>query len=244
MPSSPLLMLSNARPSFLIFIATLVARSILAHPIPDIPVHSSFDGKAGVTIRIEIDPRCFELDPNKAPSMLTKDLAPLPGPKKAELKSKAEAYAARAVQFFFEPGQQVKPAFQFQFTSQENVPLAKPDDIVVLTGTWSSPIPNGAKTYHIKATPEGTLSVLNFNEARGQRLERFQVLFPGEIGYKLDLQTLQPVGPATAEISASDKTSEDESGMTSPTIKIPSWAVAIGAIALIGVVVLIRGRKS
>lgn len=237
-------MLSTARLSFLLLIVTLMARSVLAHPIPDIPVHSSFDGKAGMTIRIEIDPRCFEVDPNKAPSMLTKDLAPLPGPKKAELKSKAEAYAARAVQFFFEPGQQVKPAFQFQFTSQENVPLAKPDDIVVLTGTWSSPIPRGARTYHIKATPEGTLSVLNFNEARGQRLERFQVLFPGETGYELDLQTLQPVGPAPAEIVVSDPMREDESGRTATTIKIPSWAVAIGAITLIGMVVLIRGRKS
>lgn len=232
-----------ARPSLLILIVTLVARSILAHPIPDIPVHSSFDGKAGITVRIEIDPRCFELDPNKAPSMLTKDLAALPGPKKGELKTKAEAYAARVVQFFFEPGEQVKPAFQFQFTSQENASLGKPDDIVVLTGTWSSTLPSEARTYHIKAAPEGTLSVLNFNEARGQRLERFQVLFPGETGYQLDLQTLQPVGQASAEIVASDHPSDEESVETAKTVKIPSWAVAVGAIALIGSVVLIRGRK-
>ena len=234
----------SARYSRLLSLLTFLSGAIQAHPIPDIPVHSIFDGKAGVTIRVEIDPRCFELDPNAAPSMLTKDLAALPGPEKAKLKTKAEAYASRAIQFAFEPGEPLKPAFQFQFTSQENAPLSKPDDIVVLTGTWSGAIPKGASTYHIKAAPEGTLSILNFNEARGQRLERFQVLFPGETGYKLDLQTLQPVGPPPAEIVANESASGAPSDEASRTVTLPSWVVIIGAVAVIGIVVLFRARKS
>ena len=236
-------MLRKLPPTLVLFIAALAAPLSQAHPIPDIPVHSSFDGNAGITIRIEIDPRCFELDPNKAPSMLTKDLAALPAPKKAELKTKAAVYAARAVRFIFEPGEAIQPTFNFQFTGQANVGLSKPDDVVVLTGTWSSAIPTGAATYHIAATPEGTLSVLNFNEVRGQRLERFQVLFPGETGYKLDLHTLQPLGKPAADMTVLDAEPTEEVSDSANSFAVSPLIIAIGAIALVGIAILLRGRK-
>jgi len=233
MPSSIRMPTSSFR---LLLIALLLAvgLQIQAHPIPDVPVRASFDGAGGMVIRIEVDPRCFEADPNKAPSVLNKDRAAFPADKPADLKAKAAAYAARAVQFVLEPLGPQKPEFDFQFTAPENAPLLLPDDIVVLTGTWKTTIPAIAKSYSIKAMPEGTLSVLFFNEARGEKLERFQVLFPGESSYKLDLQSLQPVGQAAAEIVAADE----------PKVIISSRVVLLAAAVFVGLIWLMRQRAA
>lgn len=183
-------------------LAPFIAR---AHPIPDIPVRASFDGAGHMTLRIEVDPRCFEADPNKAPSVLNKDLAALPATKINEWKAKAIAYADHAVEVKLEPVPGIKPDFHFDLTGQDNVSLQGPDDIVVLTGTWQTSLPAEAQRYGINARPEGTLSVLFFNEVKGQKLERFQVLFPGESSYQLDLKALAPIQKAAAAIVAKDE---------------------------------------
>jgi hypothetical protein len=212
---------------------TAIAR---AHPIPDVPVRASFDGTGNMTLRIEIDPRCFETDPNKAPSVLNKDLATLPPAKLDEWKAKAAAYAERAVEVQLQPLGAMHPEYRFDLTGQENAPLKQPDDIVVLTGTWQTKPPAAAHSYGIKAKPEGTLSVLYFNEAKGQKLERFQVLFPGESSYQLDLQTFAPIQKAAPTIVAeesSDAPSVSEFGISKGRFVIGSLAILLVGILLI-----------
>jgi len=179
-----------------------LAMPCLAHPLPDIPVDTDFDGKGGCTVRIEVDPRCFEPDPNTALSLTNADLALADAAKRQEWKTKAAAYANRNVKWVFDPTGAVQPEFVFEFTTHANVPLQNPDDVVVLTGTCICKVPVGATGYSINATPEGTLSVVIHHAARGVKVERFQVLFPGEKGYVLDLGTFLPRTAAPAPITA------------------------------------------
>ena len=218
----------------LAFLSVAFASAISAHPIPDVPVRASFDGAGGMVLRVEVDPRCFEADPNKAPSVLQKDLAAITLEQQQALREKAGAYAKHAVQVNLDPPGAAKPDYHFEFTAPENTPLAKPDDIVVLTGTWNAKLPDGAKTYGIKALPEGTLSVLFSNEARGQKLERFQVLFPGESSYQLDLNTLAPLQAAKPTITATDEP-------TSGGISLKHGL--LGGVALIVLAMIIRNAR-
>jgi hypothetical protein len=217
---------------------TAIAR---AHPIPDVPVRASFDGAGSMTLRIEIDPRCFEADPNKAPSVLNKDLAALPPAKLDEWKAKAIAYAERAVEVQLQPLGAVHPEYRFDLTGQENAPLIQPDDIVVLTGTWQTKPPTQARSYGIKAKPEGTLSVLYFNEAKDQKLERFQVLFPGESSYQLDLQTFTPLQKAAPTIVADEST--DTPSVPEFGISKGKFVIGVFALLLVGIVLIRTLRR-
>jgi hypothetical protein len=84
----------------------------------------------------------------------------------------------------------------------ENAPLKHAEDPVMLTGTWKGKIPAGTTGYSIKALQTGTLSVLYHNTALGKKLERYQILFPGETSYVLDLKTFKPRTAAPPPITA------------------------------------------
>jgi hypothetical protein len=162
-----------------------------AHPIPDVPVHAFFEEGGACRIQIEIDPRCFEADPNTAPSVLNEALLKLPESQRAEWIAKARAFAQATVEFFFEPLGKVVPDFSFEFTTHAAFPLGKPDDVVVLTGTWRTTVPAGMNGYRIRALEPGKLSVLFLNTIRGANVERMAVLFPGESSFLLDLTSAQ-----------------------------------------------------
>jgi hypothetical protein len=169
---------------------------LAAHPIPDIPVRTSFEEGGRCRIQVEVDPRCFDADPNIAPSVLNEGLKEYTEAERQEWRTQARDYVRRAVSFHFEPLGQVTPEFAFDFTAQGGGPLEKPEDIVVITGTWETTVPSGLQGYRIRALPEGTLSVLFLNNLKGQQVERMQVLFPGETSFLLDLTGLTATMPA------------------------------------------------
>lgn len=175
-----------------LFALTLLALACQAHPLPEIPVDTDFDGKGGCTVRVEIDPRSFEVDPNSAPSLTNADLAFLNAARRDDLKKQAAAYIARMVKWEFDPTGAFEPQFTFEFTTHANAPLKNPEDVVVLTGTWAGKTPAGASGYSMSASKEGVLAVVIHHVARGMPVERFQVLFPGEKSYVLDLGTFLP----------------------------------------------------
>ena len=175
-----------------------------AHPLPEIPIHASFDGQGGLSFRTEVDPRCFEPDPNVAPSVTKADFAVTPAAQQAQWKTQASEYIRKTVHFLLDGAPPLEPVFEWTFTTHENVPLASDDDVVVLTGTASVKLPPAATGFSIEATKAGQLSVILRNVVRGTALERFQVLFPGETSYVLDLKTWQPRTPPPAVIEAKD----------------------------------------
>ncbi|HYF34419.1 MAG TPA: HupE/UreJ family protein [Prosthecobacter sp.] len=183
MPRHPLRLL-------LALFGLLLCLPALAHPLPDIPVRAAFDSGGRCRIQVEVDPRCFDADPNIAPSMLQETLLETPEDERAALKTQAQEYVRKAVAIFFEPLGRQTPEFAFDFTTHEAVPLANKDDIVVLTGTWETFLPPDVRNYRVEALPEGTLSVVFENSIDGKKVERFQVLFPGEKSYSLELAPL------------------------------------------------------
>ena len=173
----------------------LMGRVVFSHPIPDVPVRASFDEGGALSIQVEVDPRCFEEDPNTASSVLSIQLQKTwTETEREELKVKAKDFIQKTVELYFDPGGKFIPEFKWEFTTHNNVPLKQADDIVVLTGTWKSEVPEAARTYHIRAVEGGKLSVPFLNKIRGKDVERVAVLFPGEESFKLDVADLRAGG--------------------------------------------------
>jgi hypothetical protein len=180
----------------------LLAAVCPAHPLPDVAVRANFEQNGDWMLQVEIDPRSFEPDPNVAPYLTNADLGVTAPEQKDKLKDKAREYIKHVVEVVLDPVVQVKPDFAWEFTGMENASLKIPEDPVMLTGTWRGKIPDGTTGYSVKALPEGTLSVLYHNTALGKKVERFQILFPGETSYVLDLKTFTPRSKAPPPITA------------------------------------------
>ena len=194
--------LLSARP-FLWLAALFFAPLALAHPIPDIPVRSSFEASGACRIQVAVDPRCFEPDPNVAPSVLHDSFKLMEPKDRQALLDQAKAYVAKRVEFFYEPKLQIVPEFTYEFTTHNGAPLTKDDDVMVMTGTWKTTVPAGVQGYRIRSTPESTLSVMFLNTINGQQLERIAVLFPSETSFILDIANLSasvPTGPIEGAI--------------------------------------------
>lgn len=158
-----------------------------AHAVPDIPVRTWFTQDGSCTVTVEVDPRCFAADPNAEPSLLNAVLPGMSEPARAEMKQKAADLARRYVEFMFEPTGKVQPEFSFEFTGHAQAPLSVEEDIVVLTGTWQTRVPEGATTWRIRATKETPLAVVFRNYLEGLESPKFSVLFPGETSFPFTL---------------------------------------------------------
>lgn len=180
----------------------------VAHPIPDVPVRSTFPGDGTCSIQVEVDPRCFDLDPEIAPYLLHSALKAMPEAERAALLAQAGAFVKeKTVDFHFEPSGTFTPEFKFGFTTLNAQPLTKDEDPVVMTGNWSGPVPAGSQGYRIFAKPEGKLSMLFLNNLRGKEVSRMMVLFPKEKSFMLDLiGNSHEVPPETGVITAAAST--------------------------------------
>ena len=202
----------------------------VAHPLPDIPITSTFsaDGKAG--IHVVVDPRCFAGDPNMAPYLLNKELAAMKPEKQAELKAQVAEFLAKIVTFHYEPAGAFKPTFALGFASVEDKPLLLPDDPVMVVGDWQASVPPGTETYQINVTRDGTFAVLFYNYVLGQKIQRFQVLFPGEESFKL---SLRPLFDPTARVDDS----------TPPARHWSAKQIITAAVLLVAVLVVAAVRR-
>jgi HupE / UreJ protein len=192
---------------FLASLFVLVFAGIVqAHPIPDVPVRSFFEAGGACRIVIEVDPRCFNSDPDIAPSLLFKELKTKPAAEQQALVDAASTYVAKTIEFLFEPLGRIAPEFKFAWTGHGGVTLQGDEDVSVLTGTWQTTVPAGLQGYRIRATPEGKVSVLFLNHLGGEAVERTAVLFPGETSFLLDLTALSasmPEGPNAGAVGVS-----------------------------------------
>lgn len=178
--------------AFLFLALSVVVR---AHPIPDIPVRTFFPGDGSARVTVEVDPRCFDDAPDIAPSLLSPALAARSAEEKAQLQAKAAELVRRCIEFTLEPVGRVQPEFTFTFTGHSGARLAGPEDVVVLTGEWRTTLAAGLTGWHIRSTPESTLSVVFQNIIRGEPHPRINVLFPKEQSFTLDLTELRAAVP-------------------------------------------------
>lgn len=180
----------------------LVAHAAQAHPIPDIPVRGSFTTGGAASISVEVDPRCFEADPNTASSLTYAIYQTLSAERKMELRRKATELVARSIDFIFEPVGRLQPEFQFEFTGSGHAALARDEDVVVLTGEWPTTIAAGLTGWKIRSTPTNKLSVVFQNVIDNRAHPRLAVLFPGETSFTLDLTQLSGAAPAAPTANA------------------------------------------
>ena len=160
---------------------------IQAHAVPDIPVRTYFTQDGKCTVMVEVDPRCFEADPNTAPSLLNSILPSLSNERKTQLRQKATELVKRYVEFYFEPTGAVSPDFSFEFTGHDRAPLSMDEDVVVLNGSWETRVPAGALSWRVKATKNTPLAVVFRNYIEGLENPKFSVLFPGETSFPFEL---------------------------------------------------------
>ena len=185
----------------------LIAPGLLvAHPIPEFPIRSSFEEGGAAIIKAEVDPRLWAAEPEKIPYLFNHELEKMTQSQRDELITKAKAYAAENVRFYFLPLGQVVPEFTWQITSEVEVPLTKPDQPVMVTGTWKTTIPSGTGGYQVVAADTCKVGVYIHNSLRRKPLERLNVLFPGEKSYILDLSDLRgSSAPLAGAVNAQTK---------------------------------------
>ncbi|MCB1203669.1 MAG: HupE/UreJ family protein [Verrucomicrobiae bacterium] len=186
---------------FLLFLL-LAAAPAVAHPVPDILVRSHFSSTGEAEIRVEVDPRSFEANPEEH-DYLQKEAAEKVDQQSLESLGKtANRFLEGRVKFFLEPIGEVRPEFSWSFAKLGDGPLENPDDPAVLVGSWKTTLPKGLSGFRIKSLElTGSaipMNVVFINHLNGKQIERYAVLFPGETSFLLDL-----AGIATAEVSAS-----------------------------------------
>ncbi|MDA7921347.1 hypothetical protein N9B73_06285 [Verrucomicrobiales bacterium] len=181
-----------------LFFAILVFASFSgAHPLPEIPVWAFFESDGTTRIEIEVDPRCFEKDPEKELYMLNWYLQRCDGKEKAEMLEAAKGFIPTRVALLFDSPEGIpKPTFTCSFTKLGGGPLKKMDDPVVIRAIWKTKLPESAKTYQVKARGVGIFSVLFLNHVNDRAVPRIQTLFPGEESYVLELPLLIAKQPA------------------------------------------------
>ena len=200
----------SVRSPFAVFILVMaLTATAWAHPVPDLPVRSHFDPGGGAEIRVEVDPRCFEADPEKVDYFQKDKIGSLSGDEVKKMKEKADIFIRERLRFLFDPVGEVKPEFVWEFKKlgDGGVPFETDDKTLlkgsetVLVGSWKATVVEGMTGYRIEAlamTPEkmgAPLNVMFLNFIGGRPVERYAVLFPGETSFTLDL-TEQGIFPA------------------------------------------------
>lgn len=225
--------LPSALPALLLL---ALFRAVVAHPVPDIPVRTTFDADGTCTIRVEMDPRCFEADWEMEAYLLHIQMNKLMiEADKEALKAKSRQFIGNGIEFFFEqPELKITPDFTWAFTTLGGGPLVNIDDPVVLTGTWTTRVPEGTQGYSIRATKAVKFAVNFENTLRGHVDERVAVLFPGEKSFVFDLSGKNRVLPAAAPETSSSTTplpAPSDTPLPSPS-RMPSWLKASAALAV------------
>ena len=204
----------RSSPLFRSLFATFVQVVVLAvtawsHPVPDLPVRSHFRPGGEAEIRVEVDPRCFEADPEAVDYFQREKIDRLSADETKKLRETADVFVRQRVRFLFDPVGELKPEFVWEFKQlgDGGVPFATDDKTLfkggetVLVGSWKAPVIQGMTGYRIEAlamTPDKPgvpLSVMFFNFIGGKPVERYAVLYPGETSFTLDL-TEQGLFPA------------------------------------------------
>jgi hypothetical protein len=174
-------------PSFLSFLALALAPVVVANPEPDIPVHVALGESRDVTIRVEIDPRCFTADPMGERFYMKADLGRDTQEEMAALKTQALALIRRDVTFTAEPEVALVPQFTLAFTGQSQAALVKADDPVVITATWKLPKIPALKSLRVHAAKEARFAIVVRYSVDGVESRRTATLFPGEVSFPIVL---------------------------------------------------------
>jgi hypothetical protein len=146
-----------------------------------------------VEIRIELDPRCYEPDPEAVEYYLKNQIEKLDEATVKEMQSKASQFIDQRLRFIFEPNGVKIPTFNWEIRKIGDEAWDDPDAETVFVASWKFQL-EGEKSYQLQALKMGEnskgipLNVVFVNYLNGVQAERYAVLFPGETSFALDLQ--------------------------------------------------------
>ena len=176
---------------FLISLPTFLT----GHPIPDIPVQGDFSKGGATVISVDVDPRCFEEDPEKVPYITLKALEELSLEEREELFHKTQKLLAKTLQFKFEPGPWFLPEFEYSFANRKEGELQNPEDEITIRATWKTQLQHTHTLYMFRALETAEYVVLSKNAIEGEPQSDVQALFPGEESVQVDVTRVRPPGP-------------------------------------------------
>jgi len=168
-------------------VMTVLITPAFANPEPDIPVRSQFNKDGSCVIKVEMDPRCFTDDPMHERYLMNVDLSYRSAADLQKLKDQAADAIQRWVRLEFVPASTLKPEFTLAFAGQNQSPLMKADDPVVITATWKFQRPAGMTGWRVHATKEARYSIVVLNYLDDIEQLRTATLFSGETSFTLDL---------------------------------------------------------
>jgi hypothetical protein len=166
----------------------LLSQSI-AHPMPDIPVRTHLADDGSLEIRVEIDPRAFATNPEEYEyETKAKTDATTPG-EFVILVETANRFVSNRVKFIFESIGEQTPDFTWTYQKLGDAgPLVSDADPAVMVGSWKFAPSEPMSGYQIESLllkQSGALpmNVNFFNFKDGVKMERYAVLFPGEVSF-------------------------------------------------------------
>lgn len=186
--SLPLTSISRDLLHCLGLVLVIVTATAHANPLPDVPVHLDFAKDGRLTVRLEVDPRCFTIDPMSERYLMKVDLTHSDTAYLDGLKAKAVDAIAHWVQFVFDPPITAKPAFQVSFTGLNQAKLEKFDDPVVITAVWTFTMSEQTKSLRVKATDTTPYSIVVRFAQNGVEQKRMATLFPGEMSFGMPVR--------------------------------------------------------
>jgi hypothetical protein len=184
---------------FLIGTSYFVRSSLVAHPIPDLPIFGQFDQNGSSQVEVEIDPRAFADDPEAEPFLTVQVLEELNMSARQYLLDQSFELLESSLQIRMNEQSWYLPDFAYEFA--ETVNKNENNQTIIKIRAFTSVERESNASYQIRAKETAPLDLIFTNQINGVPHRRVNVLFPGEESFALPLPALVSQNQSTEELS-------------------------------------------
>jgi hypothetical protein len=184
---------------FLIGTSYFVRSSLVAHPIPDLPIFGKFDQNGSSLVEVEIDPRAFADNPEAEPFLTVPALEELNMSARQSLLDQSFELLESSLQIRMNEQSWYLPDFTFEFAKTVN--KDENNQTIVKIRAFTSVERESNASYQIMAKETAPFDLIFTNQINGVPHRRVNVLFPGEESFALPLPALVSQNLSTEELS-------------------------------------------
>jgi len=184
---------------FLIGTSYFVRSSLVAHPIPDLPIFGKFDQNGSSQVEVEIDPRAFADDPEAEPFLTVPALEELNMSARQYLLDQSFELLESSLQIRMNEQSWYLPDFAYEFA--ETVNKDENNQTIIKIRAFTSVERESNASYQIRAKETAPLDLIFTNQINGIPHRRVNVLFPGEESFALPLPALVSQNQSTEELT-------------------------------------------
>ena len=173
--------------------------TLVAHPIPDLPVFGMFDKNGSSQVEVEIDPRAFADDPEAEPFLTVHALEELNMSTRQYLLDQGFELLESSLQIRMNEQAWYLPKFAYEFAETFN--KDENNQTIVKILAFASVERESNASYQIRAKETAPLDLIFTNQINGVPHRRVNVLFPGEESFVLPLPVLVSQGQSKEVLS-------------------------------------------